>query len=371
LEQLGIRPTDEEIAAMKEKSPTAIGGDVGWDPDNLTKGERRSIMNDPRMIEYLDSFDASTQGGLSQAFDNLEKSYVGLEMDLIAAMESGGQNPRFGDLISEMKANRAVIWGHFEDSNEEELGEEDLEEMHIADKFGLRFWSRDFEPDPASGYFDYEKFEKEGMEILNEAMAVDPSYVGYIIDPSGPNENNYRSKRFNDQRVKDMVEEREADYIILKPYYEYSMEVARNMDTILGPGEATFERVLVDYLKSPNKSEFRNLKNLALVDEKGKPVSAKMKQAIIDSQNLDYLITAKNVGINDQKILFRQQPENWQIEAILWKWGDIQAPVNEIVIGFQDELRNRQVAEGSGLPMADLRNVQELIERELGTTAGR
>ena len=141
------------------------------------------------------------------------------------------------------------------------------------------------------------------------------------------------------------------------------------MDTILGPGEATFERVLVDYLKSPNKSEFRNLKNLALVDEKGKRVSAKMEQAIEDAQNLDYLITAKNVGINDQKILFRQQPENWQNDAILWKWGDVE-PVNEIVIGFQTELRNRQVAEGSGLPMADLRNVQELIERKLGTPSG-
>jgi len=370
LEQLGIRPTDEEIAAMKEKSPTAIGGDVGWDPDNLSKGERRAIMNDPRMIEYLDLFDASTQGGLSQAFDNLEKSYVGLEMDLIAAMESDGQNPRFGDLISRMKANRSAIWGFFEDSNKEELGEEDLEEMHIADKFGLRYWSRPFEPDPASGYLDWEKRDKEGMEILNEAMAVDPSYVGYVIDPSGPNENNYRSKRFNDQRVKDMVEEREADSLILKPYYEWPMVYVRSLDDILGPGADTYERIFVDYLKNPNKSEYIKMKDWALVDEKGNPVSAKMEQAIKDAQNLDFLLNDPDHGIQIQKELFREQPENWQIEAILWKWGDIKTPVNEIVIGFQTELRNRQVAEGSGLPMADLRGVQELIERELGTTAG-
>ena len=371
LEQLGIRPTDEEIVAMKEKSPTAIGGEVGWDPDNLSKGERRSIMNDPRMIEWIDSFDASTQGGLSQAFDNLTKYYVSLETPLIAAMKGGGQNPHLGKLISHMKVERSASWGFFEDSNEEELGEDDLEEMHVADKFGHRFWSRDIEPDPASGYFDWEKHDKKGMEILNEAMAVDPSYVGYIIDPSGPNQNNYRSTRFNDQRVKDMVEEREADSLLLKEYYEIAMKVARSMDKILGPENVTYERVLVDYLKSPNKGEFRNLKDMAFEfeDEKGNrvPVSAKMKQAIIDSKDLDYLINREHFGITGQKKLFRQQPKNWRTEAILWKWGDIEVPVNETVLGFQKELRNQQVAEGSGLPMADLRKVQEMIERKLGT----
>ena len=113
------------------------------------------------------------------------------------------------------------------------------------------------------------------------------------------------------------------------------------------------------------------MKDLAFVDAKGNPVSAKMKQAILDAQNLDFLLHDLDKGIQSQKKLFRQAPENWQIDAILWKWGDIQTPVNETVLDFQEELRNRQVAEGSGLPMADLRKVQEMIERELGTTAGR
>jgi hypothetical protein len=149
------------------------------------------------------------------------------------------------------------------------------------------------------------------------------------------------------------------------------MVYVRSLDDILGPGADTYERIFVDYLKNPNKSEYIKMKDWAIEfeDEKGNRVrvSAKMEQAILDAQNLDFLLNDPDDGIQIQKELFREQPENWQIEAILWKWGDIKTPVNEIVIGFQTELRNRQVAEGSGLPMADLRGVQELIERELGT----
>ena len=34
LEELGIRSTDEEIAGRKQKSPTAVGDEGGWDPEN-------------------------------------------------------------------------------------------------------------------------------------------------------------------------------------------------------------------------------------------------------------------------------------------------------------------------------------------------
>ena len=361
LEGAGIRPTDEEVAGKKQKSPTAIGDEVGWDPENLSKGERRAIMNDPRMVEYLESFDASIQGGLSQAFDNLEKEYAGLETNLIAAIEGSAQNPRLGNLITRMKADRAATWSFFETSNEEELGEEDLEEMHIADQFGLRYWSREIEQDPASGYIDWEKYEQEGKDILKEAADVHPDYVEYILSPSGPNQNNYRSKRFNDQRVKDLVEERETDSVILKPYYKFPMTVARNLG---------MEEEFIKYLKAPNKSELLKMKDYAYVDGEGNPVSDKMRQGINDAKNLDFLLNDQFLGINAQKKAFRQQPENWQIDAILWKWGDTDTPVNEKVKAFETELRNRQISEGSGLPMIDLRHIQKMIESELETQSG-
>ena len=113
--------------------------------------------------------------------NNLEKEYAGLEANLIAAIDGGGQNPRLGNLISKMKAERAAVWSFFETSNKEELGEDDLEEMHIADQFGLKYWSREIEQDPASGYVDWEKYEQEGKDVLKAAADVHPDYVEYIL----------------------------------------------------------------------------------------------------------------------------------------------------------------------------------------------
>jgi len=304
-------------------------------------------MNDPRMIEYLDSFDASIQGGLSQAFDNLEKEYAGLEANLIAAIDGGGQNPRLGNLISKMKAERAAVWGFFETSNKEELGEDDLEEMHIADQFGLKYWSREIEQDPASGYVDWEKYEQEGKDVLKGAADVHPDYVSYILNPSGPNENNYRSKRFNDQRVKDLVEERETDSVVLKEYHQIPMKIARILD---------MERLFDDYLKNPAKTQFLDMKDY----NPETASSEKMKKEIIKAKDTAWLLGQ----IGQQKKAFRQQPENWHTDAILWKWGDGE-PVNGLTLQFEEELKNRQIAEGSGLPMVDLRHIQGMIESQL------
>ena len=347
LEELGIRSTDEEIAGRKQKSPTAVGDEVGWDPENLSKGERRAIMNDPRMIEYLDSFDASQAGGLSQAFDVLEGHYASLETNLIAAIEGGGQNPRFGSLITGLKKNRSAAWNMFEDLNKEELGEEDLEEMHIADQFGLKYWSREIEQDPASGYVDWEKYEQEGKDILKAAADVHPDYVEYILSPSGPNENNYRSKRFNDQRVKDLVEERETDSVVLKEYHQIPMKIARILD---------MERLFDDYLKNPAKTQFLDMKDY----DQNTAKTEKMKKEIIKAKDTAWLLGQ----IGQQKKAFRQQPENWHTDAILWKWGDGE-PVNGLTLQFEEELKNRQIAEGSGLPMVDLRHIQGMIESQL------
>ena len=112
------------------------------------------------------------------------------------------------------------------------------------------------------------------------------------------------------------------------------------------------------------------MKDYAYVDGEGNPVSDKMRQGINDAKNLDFLLNDQFLGINAQKKAFRQQPENWQIDAILWKWGDTDTPVNEKVKAFDTELRNRQISEGSGLPMIDLRHIQKMIESELETQSG-
>ena len=44
--------------------------------------------------------------------------------------------------------------------------------------------------------------------------------------------------------------------------------------------------------------------------------------------------------------------------------------MNEKVKAFETELRNRQISEGSGLPMIDLRHIQKMIESELETQSG-
>ena len=219
--------------------------------------------------------------------------------------------------------------------------------MHIADQFGLKYWSREIEQDPASGYVDWEKYEQEGKDILKAAADVHPDYVEYILSPSGPNENNYRSKRFNDQRVKDLVEERETDSVVLKEYHQIPMKIARILD---------MERLFDDYLKNPAKTQFLDMKDY----DQNTAKTEKMKKEIIKAKDTAWLLGQ----IGQQKKAFRQQPENWHTDAILWKWGDGK-PVNGLTLQFEEELKNRQIAEGSGLPMVDLRHIQGMIESQL------
>ena len=117
-----------------------------------------------------------------------------------------------------------------------------------------------------------------------------------------------------------------------------------------------FEELFNEYLKNPAKGQF-----LAMKDYDPKTASSeKMKKEIIKAKDTDWLLGQ----IGQQKKAFRQLPENWHPDAILWKWGDGN-PVNGLTQQFEEELKKRQIAEGSGLPMADLRHIQGMIESQL------
>jgi hypothetical protein len=67
--------------------------------------------------------------------------------------------------------------------------------------------------------------------------------------------------------------------------------------------------------------------------------------------------------VNQIKKGWRAHPDNWMVEAKMWKWGIITSPVNKKVVNMQNQLIG-QSREAGGLGYYDLRNIEELIQQQ-------
>ena len=80
------------------------------------------------------------------------------------------------------------------------------------------------------------------------------------------------------------------------------------------------------------------------------------KDEIEKAQGTKFLIDR----LNDHKKLWRQKPENWLVEATLWKWNADIKPSNPITIEMEKVLKHRSKMEGN-LEYYSHRDIKPLI----------
>ena len=323
LEQLGIRSTDEEIAAMKEKSPTAIGDGVGWDPENLSEAEKDIIAEDPRMKKHLEELNAKGKDDLSRAYENLNAHLVSAEKELMTALQAGAEPPRLGALIKELKGTRATEFGNFEKANKEELDQLDQNDPNMADAWAQKYYDIELKVYDDSGYMDFQKFEEERQAVLDEAAEVDPGLVEYITSTGM---GSFRGERFENPKVREIIEEYDADLKIMREYFDVTLRVAQYHG---------LEDEFREYLKSTNKNEYLK------TGKHAKTIKAINKEA---GRQKEYL-----------------RKTNWLLEAKLYKWGSVGKPMNPVVEGMRQTMIQNKVQQGKD-PMANLNDLEAIIQ---------
>ena len=292
----------KEKKEQEIKSPSATRNNPGWDPDNLSKAEKRIIDEDPRMKKYMEGMEAKIPDELDKAFDDLDRSMNLEETNLENAIVAGTQGRNLVKAISEFKRNRSEVFNHFEENNAELLAELDtpIEEMNEADRWAHKYFNVDLDIDIASGYMDFEKYEAERNQILEDARRVDPVLVDYI---TGKDENSFRGKRFESDRVREVIESYEADLEIMRRYFDLPMQVAKAYN---------LEDEYNEYLRSDNKNEYMRVGKHAKI------------------------IKALNNESNKYKEALRLQ--DWELEAKLYKWGMVGTPINPEVKRMRTDL---------------------------------
>jgi len=292
----------KEKKEQEIKSPSATRNNPGWDPDNLSKAEKRIIDEDPRMKKYMEGMEAKIPDELDKAFDDLDRSMNLEETNLENAIVAGTQGRNLVKAISEFKRNRSEVFNHFEENNAELLAELDtpIEEMNEADRWAHKYFNVDLDIDIASGYMDFEKYEAERNQILEDARRVDPVLADYI---TGKDENSFRGKRFESDRVREVIESYEADLEIMRRYFDLPMQVAKAYN---------LEDEYNEYLRSDNKNEYMRVGKHAKI------------------------IKALNNESNKYKEALRLQ--DWELEAKLYKWGMVGKPINPEVKRMRTDL---------------------------------
>ena len=321
--------TDYKQIISKEKleagieSPTAFGENKGWDPENLSEAEKDIIAEDPRMKEYMEKLNADGKDDLSRAYENLNGDLIAAEKGLLNAISAGAEPPRLAGLIRSLKGDRAVEFENFERQNKEELDELDTNDPHMADAWAQKYYDIELKLYSDSGYMDFETFEAERQAVLDEAAEVDPGLVEYI---TATGTGSFRGERFEHPKVREVVEQYDADLEIMRDYFDVGVRVAK---------ASGYEDEWKEYLRSTNPKEY--LKS-------GK--HAKIIKAI-----------QKEAGRQKQYL----RSTNWLLEAKLYKWGAISTPMNPVVEGMRQTMIQNRVNQGKE-PVANLNDLEAIIQ---------
>ena len=321
--------TDYKQIISKEKleagieSPTGFGENKGWDPENLSEAEKDIIAEDPRMKKYLEELNAEGKDDLSRAYENLNTHLISAEKDLMTALQTGAEPPRLGDLIKKLKSDRATEFGNFEKVNKEELDQLDQNDPNMADAWAQKYYDIDLKVYDESGYMDFQKFEEERQAVLDEAAEVDPGLVEYITSTGI---GSFRGERFENPKVREIIEEYDADLEIMREYFDVTLRVAQHHG---------LEDEFREYLKSTNKNEYLK------TGKHAKTIKAINKEA---GRQKEYL-----------------RKTNWLLEAKLYKWGSVGTPMNPVVEGMRQTMIQNKVQQGKD-PVANLNDLEAIIQ---------
>jgi hypothetical protein len=302
-----------------KESPTAFKDNPGWDADNLSRAEEDIIKQDPRMQKLIEGFDAEDKEGLGKAYDDLKGQLLKYENELLIHIDAGMQGQKLVDAIRDFKTARSTLYGAFQDINAEELAQldENDQQTHIFDLFAQRFWEVQLTEDKDSGYRDYPAQEEKRAEILEEARKFNPDLPAYI---TGTGEGTFRGVRFEDPKVRALIEEYDQDVQIMVEYYNAPMFVAQTVG---------YEKEYKHYLNSPRSlSDYLRL--------------GKYKEEL----------KAIQFGSEVQKNILRgngKEESPWLLEAKLYKWGIIDKPTHPVVTGMMLNLQLEGLASEDGI----------------------
>jgi len=326
------------------ESPTATEGGPKWgfqnytpeNPfdesfklENLSKGERDILSQDPRVQASLEKLSAKVPDDLSRAFSELEQIFIANEQDLLVSIEGDAYPNIIAGQIQELKKKNAQSYKDFEVGKKELLEEkEKIKETRFevrADYWGNRLREVEISIDVQTGFIDYEKFEKDREFVISLAAEEDERFRTYLED-TGPG--TYSGERYENEQVRQAVEEYETFLEeMARPYFDIDLRVAKMINQ---------EEIYRKYLESPNKSQFVS------------PLIGDNKQPLID--------IIKNLANDQRTLLLAKDP---LLEANLYMYGLTSGiPKSSLVQKMMIELKKE-----SGSEQIDTRRIKDYIEQ--------
>jgi hypothetical protein len=303
--------------------------DESFKLENLSKGERDILSQDPRVQAALEKLSAKVPDDLSRAFSELEQIFIANEQDLLVSIEGDAYPNIIAGQIQELKKKNAQSYEDFEVVNKELLEEkEKIEETRFevrADYWGNRLSEVEISIDVQTGFIDYEKFEKDREFVISLAAEEDERFRTYL-EGTGPG--TYSGERYENEQVRQAVEEYETFLEeMARPYFDIDMRVAKMINQ---------EEIYRKYLESPNKSQFKS------------PLIGDNKQPLID--------IIKNLANDQRTLLLAKDP---LLEANLYMYGLTSGiPKSSLVNKMMIELKKE-----SGSDQIDTRRIKDYIEQ--------
>jgi len=303
---LGFKDTQDVVANEKFQV----------DYDELYRSEKREVGDDERVKKLLGKLEereppADERAVTSRAFDNLKRLYTAYEVGstelgivgLREKIEAGSTREALREAIQEFKTLRyRTAQVLLSDTIVQDSLKKDTKQP-VLDALAEEYWSAPAPIDPASNVLDFDFRDDLRAIILQRAADLNLSrdYREYI---TGTGKGTYRGDRFDDEVVRDAVEEFESDMAIIRPYYAVTAEMAEK--------HGLFE-LYQDFRKSQNKPGFRE-----------------------ENQHIGTLLKMASIRREDMR------ETDADLDRLLWKWGFIEHPLNPIVKAEVDFLQSRQ-----------------------------
>ena len=303
--------------------------DESFKLENLSKGERDILSQDPRVQAALEKLSAKVPDDLSRAFSELEQIFIANEQDLLVSIEGDAYPNIIAGQIQELKKKNAQSYEDFEVVNKELLEEkEKIEETRFevrADYWGNRLSEVEISIDVQTGFIDYEKFEKDREFVISLAAEEDERFRTYL-EGTGPG--TYSGERYENEQVRQAVEEYETFLEeMARPYFDSDMRAATMVKQ---------EEIYRKYLESPNKSQFVS------------PLIGDNKRSLID--------LIQDIAKIDRARLLATSP---LLEANLYMYGlESGGAKSSLVQQMLKELKKE-----SGSDQIDTRRIKDYIEQ--------
>ena len=352
MEFFGVKSSEHSITDVRRE---VLKEERAKDPtlperyEDLSKGERRSIDTDPRIVELIDQF-KSERVGQDNAWNNIDNSLKHLANNLSLTIDEGGDYSRMGQAIRNYKDDTHAAWDYFLLNNPDIDEFLDKEPAHLYDYYGHKYWGIDIEnyTDLRTGYVDREGFDSARQAVLDEAYSKvsDGEKEGIINYITGPTSsvNSYRSgTKFTDPRVQQYVAEYERDMEIIRSGNEEIRE--EFLDRLIERGKDRHIELLEDYEKMSTEDQ-QQVKNW--LSPREIPKTDKEKYYKEMAVKLFHPEAGVLELLTDRQTNMNKSDRYWEKEALEFQWSVNTSPTNNVVLLIEKYLRDEGKERGTG-----------------------